>query len=103
MARSRFCKICQGWHDLAEPWPVECIRYEANAAPNIRPDGMDPIQSMVSGKFHDSKSAYYAEVRRAGCEIVGDDRAGFGKRPEYVAKGVGQAIKRAIEQLESRS
>lgn len=97
MARSRFCKTCEGWHDLAEPWPLECIRVERNAAPNIRTDGMDPIVSMVSGKVHDSKSAYYREVRQAGCEIVGNDRAGFGKRPEYRPQGVAESIKRAIE------
>lgn len=99
MARSRFCKSCQGWHDLAQPWPQECIRETVNAAPYIRTDGMDPIRSMVSGKLHDSKSAYYREVRQAGCEIVGDDRAGFGKRPEYRPQGVGESIKRAIERL----
>lgn len=64
----------------------------------IRTDGMDPVKSMVSGKVHDSRSAYYREVRQAGCEIVGDDRAGFGPRPEYRPEGVAQSIKRALAQ-----
>lgn len=100
MARSRLCRACGDFHELEAAWPDACaghFRTRANAAPSVRPDGMEPIRSMVSGKMHDSKSAYYAEVRRAGCEIVGDDRAGFGSRPEYRPQGVGQDIKRAME------
>jgi len=102
MARSRFCKACEGWHDLNEAWPRECLRETAQPAPYVRPDGMDPIRSMVSGKLHDSRSTYYREVRSAGCEIVGDDRAGYGPRYEYRPEGVGRAIKDAIEKLSAR-
>jgi hypothetical protein len=52
---------------------------------------------MVTGQMHDSKSAYYAEVRAHGCEIVGDDRAGFGPRPQYRPDGLKQALKAALE------
>lgn len=106
MARSRYCKACNGWHSVDEPWPEACFaHWPARSAGAqhvsfyVRTDGMDPIQSMVSGKVHDSRSAYYREVRQAGCEIVGDDRGGFGKRPEYRPEGVAQSIKRAIESL----
>lgn len=71
---------------------------KASDAPYVRPDGMNPIRSMVSGKVHDSRSAYYREVRQAGCEIVGDDRSGFGPRPEARSEGVAQSIKRALAQ-----
>lgn len=44
-------------------------------SPAIRPDALPrAIKSMVSGKMHDGKSAYYREVSRAGCEIVGFDK-----------------------------
>jgi hypothetical protein len=76
--------------------------HEAQAAPYIRTDGMDPIRSMVSGRMHDSKSAYYAEVKRAGCEIAGNERASFDKRPEYRPQGVGADISRAMDQLRAR-
>lgn len=106
MARVRLCKACGEWHSTEEPWPEGCFGHWPSASAGagaarfyVRTDGMDPIQSMVSGKFHDSKSAYYREVRAAGCEIVGEDRAGFGKRPEYKPQGVAQSIKRAIESL----
>lgn len=29
MARSRYCRVCKGWHDLAEDWPVGCLGHFA--------------------------------------------------------------------------
>lgn len=100
MPRLRLCRSCKDFHDTEAAWPDACVSHfgvRASAAPNIRPDGMTPIQSQISGKFHDSRSAYYREVRSAGCEIVGDDKAGFGKRPEYRADGLRQALKQSLE------
>lgn len=102
MASSRYCKTCHGWHDLNAPWPAECVRHTSADAPFVRTDGMDPIRSMADGQTYDSRSAYYSSVKRAGCEIVGDDRGGFGKRPEFTSTGVERDIKHTIEQLRSR-
>lgn len=96
----RKCRICSDLHEV-KAWPEACWGHYGEAprqATYVRPDGMDPVMSMVSGQIHDSRSAYYAEVRRAGCEIVGDDRAGFGPRPEAKSEGVAQSIKRALAQ-----
>jgi hypothetical protein len=62
---------------------------------------MDAIRSMASGRMFDSKSAYYADVKAAGCEIVGDDAGGFSGTPGYKGEGVEQEIKTAIAQLEA--
>lgn len=105
MARSRFCRVCKDFHDLEAAWPEACVSHfgvQASEAPFVRADGMEAVQSMVDGRTYDSKSAYYASVRRAGCEIVGDDRAGYGPRPEYRPQGVGRSIKEAIERLAAR-
>lgn len=100
MARSRLCKACGEFHDLEQPWP--CARPESpNAAPNIRADGMDAILSHADGRIYDSRSAYYASVKAAGCEIVGNDTGGFGPRPEYRPKDVGRDIQTAMQQLQS--
>jgi hypothetical protein len=76
------------------------------AAPMIRTDGMSAMRSMADGRIYDGKSAYYASVRRAGCEIVGNESTPFERRPTHdqrgIGAGVGADIKRAIEQLESR-
>jgi hypothetical protein len=101
MARSRSCRACGGWHDVAEPWPSACVSHFGVVgadAPYVRTDGMDPIRSMADGKIYDSKSGYYQSVRRADCEIVGNDRAGFGPRPEFKPQGVAQSIKKALAQ-----
>jgi hypothetical protein len=63
---------------------------------------MDPLRSMADGALYDSKSRYYAALRAAGCEIVGDDRSGFGPARGQKSKTIGADIKRAIEELRSR-
>lgn len=96
----RMCRVCAEVHGSSE-WPDACLGHFGETpgqATYIRTDGMDPIRSMVSGKMHDSKSSYYGEVRAAGCEIVGNDRAGFGPRPQAKSEGVAQSIKRALAQ-----
>ena len=72
------------------------------AAPMIRTDGMDAMRSMADGRLYDSRSAYYASVRAAGCEIVGDERAPFERRPGFDAGPVAPDIRRALQELSSR-
>jgi hypothetical protein len=103
--RSRLCRVCGGFHPLGAAWPAPCAAHcgaAANPAPMIRPDNMAPIRSMADGRVYDGRSAYYASVRRAGCEIVGDDRSGFGRAGRPHQKPIGADIKRAIEELRSR-
>jgi hypothetical protein len=42
-------------------------------APSIIRDSLDNVKNPVDGKAYDSKSAYYAAVKAAGCEIVGNE------------------------------
>ena len=72
------------------------------AAPMVRPDGMAPLRSMADGRIYESRSAYYASVRAAGCEIVGDERAPFDRQSPFAPGRAGPDIKIAIEQLRSR-
>lgn len=71
------------------------------SAPNVRPDGMDAVQSMIDGRHYDSKSAYYKSVRAADCEIVGNDRSSFREQRHDHAPppGLKADIARAIRQL----
>ena len=74
----RWCRVCGGWHDLDLPWPDNC-RPERNwaqsdlPAPRLIRDGLDGVWNPVDNKIYDSKSAYYGAVKRAGCEIAGND------------------------------
>ena len=72
------------------------------AAPMVRADGMAPVRSMADGRIYESRSAYYAGVRAAGCEIVGDERAPFDRRPAFQPGSAAADIKSALEQLRSR-
>ncbi len=72
------------------------------AAPMIRTDGMAPVRSMADGRIYESRSGYYASVRAAGCEIVGDERAPFERRPAFEPGPAAHDIKTAIDQLRSR-
>lgn len=108
--RSRACRACQDFHPIDEPWPAACAGHFASrgpasdlAAPMLIRDGMAPIVSMADGKTYDSKRAYERGVRRAGCVIVGNEKAPFAGKREYAPKGVGDSIKQTIEQLEARS
>lgn len=83
------------WVDKATAAPL----HASAVAPNVRPDGMDAIQSMANGRMYDSKSAYYADLKARGCEIVGNERHQFDKRPEFTPHGsVERDIKRALAQ-----
>lgn len=78
MSRSRFCKVCRGWHDLDRPWPDNCRPEPIWAASDLpRPmvigDSLGDVWNPVNGKIYDSKSAYYRAVKAAGCEIAGND------------------------------
>lgn len=103
MARSRYCRVCSEFHDLEESWPEACIGHfgtvSKGAAPYIRPDGMDAIESPVNGMLYDSRSAYYRSIKAAGCEIVGNERP---QRRSTPMPSVRTDIRRAIEQLNSR-
>ena len=104
----RLCRACGSFH-RRDAWPPDCI--EACAArsslpaPSIRPDGMTATLSHADGRIYDGKSAYYASVRRAGCEIVGDDRSGSGcirTAEDLPPPNIGADLRRAIEELSSR-
>lgn len=85
-------------------WRVEELNQQG---PELRPlhvisDGMDPIRSMASGRMHDSKSAYRAELKALGCIEVGNDAAA--SRPADTSKlwnnePVEVTLKRAIEEF----
>lgn len=92
--RTRYVYRDGEWVDAALARPL----HESRDAPMIRPDGMDPIVSMADGKTYDSRSAYYADLKARGSEIVGNDRAAFDKKPEFVSRNVEQSIKQTLAQ-----
>lgn len=74
----RLCKICLDWHNLGEPWPVEC-RVQSDAkrseltAPMFISDTMDAVQSQLDGRMYDSKSALRRTYKDGGVVELGND------------------------------
>lgn len=76
-------------------------KYAADAAPYVISDVMDPLKHMATGRLHDSKAAFRADTRAAGCEEVGTDPAASrpGKIPEAPVSEYVDDVKRAIAEL----
>lgn len=69
--------------------------------PMVISDCMDRTLNHADGRYYDSKRAFEKGVRRAGCEIIGNE-----KPPSVVAPQMDDPvndIKAAIEQVESRA
>lgn len=95
----RFCKVCQGWHDLDQPWPHNCLP-ERNLAQSdfaapllIKP--MPDYRSPVDGKLITSRHARREDLKRSGC-VEWDPGTGQGRykrtpgvinNPKYEASG----------------
>lgn len=77
MARSRLCRSCGEFHDLAIAWPDNCIGHFTSqgegSGVQIISDTMAPIRSMVDGKMYDSKSRYRSDLKAHGMIEVGNE------------------------------
>lgn len=103
MARSRLCRCCGDFHDLAKPWPHNCVSHFgtiASDAPAVRSDGMDPTLNHADNRMYDSKSAYYRAVERAGCHIV--EPGSHSRKSAPSGPPVRETMRQVIQQLSSR-
>lgn len=76
MARSRLCRTCGSFHDLATPWPEACADHFGTVAEpgfQIISDTMVPMRSMADGKMYDSKSRYRGDLKARGLIEVGNE------------------------------
>lgn len=90
-------------HQANDHWRERLARFDPpSKAPAIRPDAIE-MWNPVDGKVATSKSAYYKQVREAGCYINDEaPRAEEAKLPDYKPKNIGQDVKRAYEEAEAR-
>ena len=84
------------WHDGG--W-VEAALRSATAAPFVISDTMQPLQHPVSGAVVDSKSAFRAMTRAAGCVELGNDAPAAPMSPGN-AGSLRQDIHRSWQKLE---
>ncbi len=99
MMRLRFCRVCRDFHNVEMEWPQACAghftSHKPQATVHVISDNLDYVMNQADGKRYTSKAKYYAAVRAAGCEIVGNDTSKPNARaqmPDPI-----QDIKRAME------
>jgi len=101
--RSRFCKVCRGWHDLDEPWPVACYPVKESQrsvlpCPTVISDQIE-VKSMVDGKIYTSKRALSGSYRAKGYIEVGNEALNPPPKPKpnrgEIRNAIGKAFARA--------
>lgn len=77
MARSRFCRVCHEFHDLAQAWPRDCYGHFGEQAQDprfyVQSDTIEPFRSMADNRMYDSKSRYRADLKARGMIEVGNE------------------------------
>jgi len=101
------------WSDERRSWvePAEfyAAKYQGIARssmprPYIVSDHLPDVFNHADCKTYDSKSGYYAAVKAAGCEIVGNDSSlREPKAPDNTPKGIEQDLSDAYDQVEAAS
>ena len=77
---SRHCRACNGWHDLNDDWPIECLghfksHYTGNELGiNIQVVRDTPAyRSMIDGSVIDGRKRHRDHLRAHNCIEVGND------------------------------
>jgi hypothetical protein len=72
--------------------------------PFVASDTMEPVQSMVDGKFYTSKAVLRASYKAAGVVEVGNDPARLRPKPKTAPdrKAIRQSLQKAAEIVASR-
>lgn len=72
------------------------------SAPMTITDTMEPVRSMLDGKYYDSKAALRSTYRAAGVTEVGNDPSILDPKPRPKPKADKAAIKAAVRTAASR-
>lgn len=114
MARQRFlwCTECNTWRPRDEVLAERARRVGHNGAPRLSAPAvigvMDPVRSMIDGRYYDDKRSYHKHVARNGCEVVGFDSNWESQivKPRYDERaheeGVVADVKRAIQEAAAK-
>lgn len=99
----RHCRICKGWHDMGEPWPMECAghygqrgqRSDVIPTPMIALDTIDPLQHPADGRYYTSKSEIRRVAKAHNLIEVGTERQTDNRKNDAVTRDeVGAAIQK---------
>jgi hypothetical protein len=101
--RERYCRYCEGWHDVSEPLPHNCapernLARSSLSSPYFVSDGIE-IQSMHDGQMYTSKSKLRSEYRAHGVEEIGNEPIRTPEAPKTDRKKLRQDLKDAYQSL----
>lgn len=84
-------KVYRKQFDGSWDWEVFDDTPKTAAAPAVHQDTLkQPIRDLVTGKMHDSQSAYLREVRSRGDEVVGNDL--MSRRPQQLKEHITESM-----------
>lgn len=92
----RFCRVCTGWHDLNEDWPIACGGHfgQKSGSMQIVKD-IEPYKSVLTGERIAGRRQHRDHLKAHGCIEVGNEKM-KPFAPNYVG-GLGGDIKKAME------
>lgn len=85
------------WDADRQEWVLPGERRRGAAGSYVISDHLDDVVNHADGRRYSSKREYYRAVRRAGCEIVGNEK--LPERRPVEPTGVAADIVQAIRQL----
>lgn len=92
---SRHCRVCNDWHDMAEPWPRECVGHYSRASVSgltIIKD-IEPYKNVVDGGVIGSRKQHKDFLRARGMVEVGNELVTKKyDEPKYVDRDIRRAI-----------
>lgn len=98
----RHCDVCNGWHDLEEPWPQACMGHyhkrknEERSGIQIMKD-IDPYKSAVTGEVIGGRRQHRDHLRARGLVEIGNEKVQ--RKPLESPGGIGNDIVRAANEL----
>lgn len=86
--RSRYCKVCLGFHDVEQPWPEACYRVPSGSSSLQIIKDIQPYQAVAEDKATGkrphigSRREHHEFLKRNGYHERGNDPI-KPKKPEY--------------------
>ena len=103
----RFCRVCEGWHDLSEDWPSSCIGHFRPASSGLQiVKDIEPYKAIAvdvaTGRTPviTGRAQHREFMKRNSYIEIGNEKLS-GARPEMQTVSKAE-IKRAIEQVRNR-
>lgn len=104
--RSRYCKVCSGWHDMDEAWPATCHPRRATAGGLQIIKDIEPYQAMGGDVANGGKAPWITSRRRHREYLRDNDYGEVGndpiRKPEvYEPPSAARDIQRTIHEMKA--